>query len=322
MGEFSKVDRDAVEKFFTWKSLKWNFLIGGIAGMLIGLWAFAVGFELLGLISLIFGIYLVSAGVRSESTLKKYYDEVQKAKLYDFSKVLVRSFTRTEIDLDTLLDFDATDLVSIDPNAVPSANKDMMAELDRKSVFLFGRENSDRWRLLRVGGHVVLEYSPIFVSILYLTRSELIIYFADIDITRGDLQIEEINRAFLHEVVQITASSKSTRIKRAANEEIFNQFENLQNSTAIDGSTHAPWARYATQSRQMDEIIYYEHEIRVSMTNGRTLSLPVGAPEYRSGKKGLLDETEEDEDRFTRIAREIFKRINDAKRMSDDTNTF
>lgn len=111
---------------------------------------------------------------------------------------------------------------------------------------------------IRVDDKPVIEYSPIFVSILYLTKNELIIYCAYVDITRGDLLVEEVNRFFLKDIVEITSTAETSRFKRSEATELFALYEKV--------------FKYSLPNEMA--IIY--HFLRVTMTDGRYQNLPIG----------------------------------------------
>jgi hypothetical protein len=306
MSTAEKVDRDAVEKFFKWKSPKRLRYTLGTLAILLGLIMLPARAVLPGLVFVAAGGFLFFKGSRSNNAFLRYYAAVKAAKAFDFDAVRRRSFNKTERSLDSLLDFDAQDLLSLSAEFGGQSGTEGLSALGRKSVFLCGREASgaaggSRYlRFVRVGDSIVAEYSPIWVSILYLTRSEMIVYVANIDITRGDLLLEETSRVFLKDIVEIKTQSTSRRLKRLENLSLFKSYEK------------------ETKVKLEDEIVNREHAIRVTKTDGRHLDLPVGAPEYESGKRGILDSGRDDEGRFTRVAREIFKRINDAKASIQD----
>jgi hypothetical protein len=307
MSTAGKVDRDAVEKFFKWKNPKRALYTLGTVAILLGLIMLPSPAVPLGLVFVVGGGFLFFKGSRSGNKFLRYYDAVKAAKAFDFDAVRRRSFNKTERSLDSLLDFDAQDLLSLGAEFGDQSGTEGLSALGRKSVFLWGREaaagaagGSRYLRFVRVGDAIVAEYSPIWVSILYLTRSEMIVYVANIDITRGDLLLEETSRVFLKDIVEIKTQSTSRRLKRFENLSLFRSYEK------------------ETKVKLEDEIVNREHAIRVTKTDGRHLDLPVGAPEYETGKQGILDSGRDDEGRFTRVAREIFKRINDAKASVQD----
>jgi hypothetical protein len=301
-----KVDRDAVEKFFKWTDPKRLLYTLGTVAILLALVMLSGDSTLSGLLFVAGGGFLIYKGSQSNDSFQRYYEAVKVAKAYDFDTVRRRSFNKTERTLESLLDFDAQDLLSLDSDLGSNPPADDLVALGRKSVFLYGREigstpGTQRYlRFVRLGSSIIAEYSPIWVSILYLTRTELIVYVANIDITRGDLCLEETSRVFLKDIVEIKTQSTSRRLKRLENLALFKSYEK------------------ETKTKLEDEIVNREHAIRVTKTDGRHLDLPVGAPEYESGKRGILDSGKEDEGRFTRVAREIFKRINDAKASAQD----
>jgi hypothetical protein len=306
MSTAGKVDRDAVEKFFKWRNPKRLLYTLGTLAIVVGLMMVLGHAVVPGLVFVAGGGFLFFKGSRSNSHFLRYYAAVKAAKVFDFDAVRRRSFNKTERSLESLLDFDAQDLLSL--GAEFGGQSDGLSALGRKSVFLCGREvagtpgGSRYLRFVRVGDSIVAEYSPIWVSILYLTRYEMIVYVANIDITRGDLLLEETSRVFLKDIVEIKTQSTSRRLKRFENLSLFRSYEK------------------ETKVTLEDEIVNREHAIRVTKTDGRHLDLPVGAPEYESGKQGILDSGREDEGRFTRVAREIFKRINDAKASVQDAS--
>jgi hypothetical protein len=290
----TKINRDAVEKFFSWEDESPWVLPVGIVIIAAGIILLAYK-EVVGILAVVIGGTLIYIGWQRRNVLSEYYEDLKRIKQSDFVSVLKRSFQKTETDIDGLLNFQAQDIDLVNLREV-TADQDVVNKLLDKSVFLTGKKSDSKYlKFVLVNKNLNVEYSPIFVSILYLTKTDLIVYFADIDLSRGDLLIEEVNRLFLKDIVEVTISSKSDRIKRGDNKDLFVKYEK------------------ATKDRLPDEIVYREHAIRVTKTDGRSFSLPVGAPEYRSGKEGILDSEYEDEDKFARVAREIFKRITDAK---------
>jgi hypothetical protein len=291
-----RIDRKAVEKFFTWRSSRPTLIKLGLGAAVVGVLALAGGSPTLGSVALVISASTFVWAFNADGGFWKLYEELTRAKNKDFVTVLTRSFKKTETSLDSLVDFDPKDLISLDPQDASSSERDLVQSLAPKSVFLRGsRARAEHMQFLKIKDRIVLEYSPVHVSVLYLTRTDLIVYFANIDLTKGDLRVEEFNRLFLRDVVEITNASSTTRYQRAGNEQLFDKFEK------------------AHKMNLQSELVVREHTIRITKKDGRSIDLPVGAPEYLDGARGTLDGDDDDGSRFSRVAREVFKRINDAK---------
>src|SRR6185503_12918137 len=110
-----KVDRDAVEKFFKWEDpRKRLYTVGGLA-VAIGVLALLAGGFIFALVAIPIGALLIWHGTKSTSYFTEYYEAVKVAKGYDFEAILLRSFRKSETALESLLDFDAQDLMSLEP---------------------------------------------------------------------------------------------------------------------------------------------------------------------------------------------------------------
>lgn len=333
------VDRKKVEAFFTWSDPKWWLYGGAAACAFVGLVSISNGAYLFGLLLLAGAVFLGHRGRSSDNPLEIYYKEVVKAKRLDLSRMLLRAYRKTETDVDSLLDFDPSDLVTLDPTAVDTDQKTLFEKLIRKSVFLFGHGQAKSGAaaaptdIVRAAAtaalgkplvdaiqgatsvglpgrsyrrpvlieqpqgqrYVDVEFTPIRVSILFLAKTELIVYFADVDITRGDLMTEEVGRVFLKDVVEIRSGSSTSRVSRAEHSTVFREIERM------------------LKRKLPNEIVEQDYSIIISKTDGGKMSLPVGAPSYQIGDKGVLDSNDQEDNRYIRVAREIFRRINDAK---------
>ena len=144
---------------------------------------------------------------------------------------------------------------------------------------------------------MVIEYSPVSVAILYLTKRELIVYLASADILKGEVSAGEIRRIPLQKVVEVTMEPVSRRIVRTGNERRFLEYERV------------------IKNNPSHELAATERSIRVAKADGQDLILPAGDPLYRRGKRWNADAGEGD--RFTRIASQVSRRIEETNRAAE-----
>ena len=235
---------------------------------------------------------------RGDNPLLALHDEVKKAKSFDFANVLIQSFRKTETGLDNLLDFGQGAPVPIGSDAFCPEDGQLLEALKQKAVFLSGRLGDAAFlKFLFNGSSLIMEYSPISVAVLYLTKTELIVYRASADIVKGDGGAGEIRRIPLQKVVEVTMEPVSRRIARTENERLFLEYER------------------AKSNNPSHEIFSLERSIRVSGADGPDLILPAGDPLYWRGRRQNADAWEED--RFSIAARAIGRGIEEAKRAAE-----
>jgi hypothetical protein len=236
----------------------------------------------------------VRSALKGDKALHEFHEEVKKAKAFDFGRLIVRSFHKAEASLDALLDFDHTAVAAAIPPHGGPGDRQLLKALQHKTILLSGRqENTGFLKFLFNAGELSVEYSPISVAILYLTRSELIVCLASADVVTGGASTAEIQRVPLKNVVDVTLEAASRRIGSAGNERLFREYERV------------------VRNNPSPEILSLEKSVRVVRADGPDLVLPAGDPVYRRGARKIVDAAQED--RFSHIAREISRRIADAK---------
>lgn len=309
-----KIDRAKVLRFFTWTSRELSFVAIAIGCMIVATWAMYLGVavalkhaekaSILIFTSTASAIFLaISAlffrmALRGDKPLLELHDEVKKAKSFDFANVLIQSFRKTETALNNVFDFDQADPVASGPDGLGPEDRQLLEALRQKAVLLFGRQGETEFlKFLFNGTSLIIEYSPISVAVLYLTKRELIVYLASADILKGEVSGGEIRRMPLQKVVEVTMEPVSRRIVRTGNERLFLEYERV------------------FKNNPSHELASTERSIRVAKADGQALILPAGDPLYWRGKRRNADAGEGD--RFTRIASEISLRIEEAKRAAE-----
>jgi hypothetical protein len=269
----SRIDRTVIEAFFTWNSKGWELLIlAGVFACILGLLAATHEFLSSGLSVTALGLGLVLFGLHRKTKLRKLYVAFKHAKNHDFIRVLLRSVAMTKMDPRNFAALPSGSQVQFDPTDISPDEQELFEALKSKALFLVGRHSDEGYsRFVGVAGQLVMEYSPIFVSIVYLTRSELIVYSANIDITKGDLLVEQVHRLFLRDVAEITTSSATERFARAANAAMFTKYEKAMKTTLET------------------DMIRVRHTVQVVRRNGQVLPVLSSAPQYRAGEENVLD---------------------------------
>ena len=148
-----KIDRAKVLRFFTWSNRvlrppaychrvhdrsKLGVVSGGCgclrsaekAWILLLTSTATAGFS--GIAALLF----VRLAVRGDKPLSEYHDEVKKAKSFDFAKVLIQSFRKTETALNNLLDFDQADPAASASDGFCPEDRQLLEALRQKAVCL------------------------------------------------------------------------------------------------------------------------------------------------------------------------------------------
>ena len=308
------IDRAKVLRFFTWTSRELGFLVIAIGCMIVATWVMYLGVAValkdaerasillftstasagfLGISALFFRMTL-----SGDKPLLEFHDEVKKAKSFDFANVLIQSFRETETALNNLLDFDRAGPVAMGSDGFGPEDRQLLEALSRKAVLLFGRQGETEFlKFLFNGTSLVIEYSPVSVAVLYLTKRELIAYLASADILKGEVSAGEIRRIPLQKVVEVTMEPVSRRIVRTGNERLFLEYERV------------------IKNNPSHELAATERSIRVAKADGQDLILPAGDPLYWRSKRWNADAGEGD--RFTRIASEVSRRIEEAKRVAE-----
>jgi hypothetical protein len=224
------------------------------------------------------------------------YKRVQAVKNSDFTRIFMGSFTKTGAHSKQLLDFEIKGTMFNRPYPHPSdaQKSDTMRLLCKKAVFLFGQDRTDsKLRFVVSNAKVVAEYSPISIAILFLTKDELIIYSCNFDIIEGELQTEDIYHIRLKDIVDVSSAASIKRMRSYTNTEIVKKFQTATNAN-------------------VNEIACRQLKIRITKTDGFSLLLPVGPPEYTSARKGSLDGNGYT-DHLTHISHDIIQRIQDAR---------
>ncbi len=130
---------------------------------------------------------------------------------------------------------------------------------------------------------------------MFLTRSDLIVYYASLDILKGDINQEEVKHILLKDVADVTIEPVRRCVHRIGNESLFQEYERI------------------IRNNISNELVSLEHSIRVARNDGTDLFLPAGDPGYGSSLRQMKESREDSEDRFARIAQELSRRIREAK---------
>ena len=307
MNTSARVDRAKILRFFAWSGsgiVQFNAAIGCVVASVWisygGLavvtrnsaydWVLPVTWALAAVL-IALAVLSFRSAVTRERRLRELRDEVTKAKEFDFARVLLRSFRKAGTRPGELLDTGAACLVSLDAEAVDPEDKELLETLTKKSVFLSARNGSGGdIKFLFTGNKLALEYSPIFVSILYLTASDLIIYSASVDLLGGAISLEDIHHVCLSDVVEVRVKPVISRLARAAHENLFTEYERvLKNNIS-------------------NELVRREHSVHVIKTDGSALALPAGDAEFYPGKL-RIPEAGGDMERLVRVAEAMNKKI-------------
>jgi hypothetical protein len=308
------IDRAKVLRFFTWTNRDLGPLFLAILCMIAASWISYLGVAVAvrnagkdwvllytsaaAAAFLAVAILSVRKALRGDKPLLEFHDEVKRAKNSDFANLILRSFRKADISLNSLLDFNREGQAASGSSSNSSEDKALLEALRQKAVLLFGRRDGAEFlKFLFDGQALIVEYSPIAVAVLYLTRTELIVYLASAGLVTGDVGTEELRRIPLEKVASVTLEPASRRIGRTGNERLFQEYERV----IRNNPTH--------------EILAMERTIRVARTEGEALILPAGDPVYRSGSRQFPDAWEGD--RFSRAAREVSLRIAEVKAAAE-----
>ncbi len=310
----ANIDRAKVLSFFTWTNRELAPLFIAIGCMIAASWVSYVGVTVAvknaekdwillftsaaTTVLLAIAILSVRKAFRGDIPLLEFHDEVKRAKNFDFANLILRSFRKTENSLNSLLDFGQTGPAPSGSNTGSPEDKALLEALQPKAVLLFGRQEGAEFLKFIFDGHaLVVEYSPIWVAVLYLTRTELIVYLASAGLVTGDVGTEEVRRIPLENVAAVTLEPASRRIGRTADERLFNEYERV------------------VRNNPSHEILAMERSFRVAKADGEALILPAGDPVYRRASRQFPDAWEGD--RFSRAAREVSRRIAEAKAAAE-----
>ena len=83
-------------------------------------------------------ILSVRRALRGDKPLLEFHDEVKRAKNFDFANLILRSFQKAEISLDSLLDFNQEGPAASGSNAASPEDEALLEALQQKAVLLFG----------------------------------------------------------------------------------------------------------------------------------------------------------------------------------------
>jgi hypothetical protein len=310
----ANIDRAKVLRFFTWTNRELGPLFIAIGCMIAASWISYLGVAVAvrnaekdwvllytsaaSAAFLAIAILAVRRALRGDKPLLEFHDEVKRAKNFDFANLILRSFRKAETSLNSLLDFGQVGPAASSSTTGSTEDEALLEALQPKAVLLSGRHEGAEFLKFLFDGHaLIVEYSPVAVAVLYLTRTELIVYLASAGIVRGDLGAEEIRRIPLENVGAVTLEPASRRIRRAGNERLFHEYERV----IRNNPTH--------------EILAMERSIRVANADGEDLILPAGDPVYRGSSRQLPDAWEGD--RISRAARQVSRRIAEAKAAAE-----
>lgn len=285
------MNRQKVKDFFEFKKDNTKLYVGlGIVFLLLG-FALFLSFILSGV------FFWLAYREKEKRSDNSELEAVRFFKQKDVSNLLDRAFKKANVDIDDLVDFEASDMLDFDELEANPGNT--QEKLRRKSFILLGTPDNFRFRAVKeAGGMRSLEINPWRITILFLTQSQLIGYEAELDITRGDLNTEDFHRMFLRDVVQIGTSTKSKRIEI--------------DPKARDEATVEYREMFGPNIK---EVVRRFHFVSISKTDGQPLTFPIGVPESRDGTVGALDMDSSDEDaHYMRIAQEMSQRIDEMKR--------
>ncbi len=308
------IDRSKVLRFFTWSNRDLGPLFMSIGCMIAASWISYLGVAVAvrnaekdwvllytsaaAAAFLAIAILSVRRALRGDKPLLEFHDEVKRAKNFDFANLILRSFQKAEISLDSLLDFNQEGPAASGSNAGSPEDEALLEALQPKAVLLFGRRDGAEFlKFLFDGQALIVEYSPVAVAVLYLTRTELIVYLASAGIVTGDVGTEEIRRIPLEKVAAVTLEPASRRIGRTGNERLFNEYERV------------------VRNNPSHEILAMERSFRVARADGEDLILPAGDPVYRRASRQFPDAWEGD--CFSRAAREVSRRVAEAKAAAE-----
>ncbi len=308
------IDRAKVLRFFTWTNRELYPLFVALACMIAASWISYLGVAVAtrneekdwvllftsaaAAVLLAIALLSVRKAFRGDKPLLELHDEVKRAKNFDFENLVLRSFRQTETSLDSLLCLERAGAAASGPDAGTSGDKALLGALQQKAILLYGRQESAEFlKFLFDGNALVVEHSPMRAAVLYLTGTELIVYLASANIVRGDTAGEEIRRIPLQQVLAVTLEPASRRIARTGNERLFQEYERV------------------IRNNPSHEILLMERSIRVAKADGEVLVLPAGDPVYQRSSRRFPDAWEED--RFSRAACEISRRIAEAKAAAE-----
>jgi hypothetical protein len=303
------IDRAKVLGFFTRSNHEIGPLIGAAGCMAVASWVtyFGVGIALQDAEKAWILVFVVAAAalllscaallavkaLRSDRVLPQLHGELQKAKRLDFANILIRSFEKAETALFGLENLDQPEPVAQAQEARTPENRLLLEALGRKAVFFWGQAGEAEFmKFYFDGSSVVFEHSPVSVTVLYLTNTDLIAYFASADLVRGAVEAEEVRRIPLQKVLSVTAQTVRRHTARHGNERLFREFERV------------------IKNNPSHEMIAIENVMRITEASGQELVFPAISPDYWRGKYRSSDAAEPD--RLSHIAYEISRRVQEA----------
>jgi hypothetical protein len=312
----SPVDRKSVERFF--RRERFNFvLIGRIAAGLIGCFvadamiAVIDGPFWLALVSIVGDSLAVIVILKIANLVASACDRIaeeqrqqlQRAKVLVAARLMMVAFEKSGFKMAELIEFDnvngfwsETERVALSSVPLTMDRDSANILFERSAIFFAQRKPDAKLRFVLACREIYAEYSPITVFVLYLSEEKLFVYCADVDLVVGDVRREEINLIFLKDIVDISASQVTGRLKRGTGGETFEKYRRE--------------ARY-----EVGEIVYREHSIRISKIDGENMDLMVGTPQYRPSGRGRVYCEDWLGDRRRPMSEAIVRRINDIRSL-------
>jgi hypothetical protein len=312
----SSVDRKSVERFFRRERFD-VFLIGRIAAGLIG---YFVADAMITMMDRSFWLTLVSivgdslavivilkianlVAATCDRIVEGQRQQLQRAKILVAARLMMVAFEKSGFKMAELIEFDIVKVFWPETERVALSSVALTIDRDRanilfeKSAIFFAQRRPDaKLRFVLAYREIYAEYSPIAVFVLYLSEEKLFVYCADVDLVVGDVRREEISLIFLKDIVDISASQVTRRLKRGAGGETFEKYRRE--------------ARY-----EVGEIVCREHSIRISKIDGENMDLMVGTPQYRPSGRGRVYFEDWLGDRRRPMSEAIVRRINDIRSL-------
>ncbi|MBA4232476.1 MAG: hypothetical protein C0465_17905 [Ralstonia sp.] len=204
--------------------------------------------------------------IRDEGKLSSLHEKVIDAKRRDFGIALNRAFFETNVNISELEKFRIADLASLDATNPDPREGQLFQNLMDHSVFLYGFPGiADRdrrnfaIRALKLKSNFIVEYNPIKISILFLTKKQLILHEERLNLFAGRPQSMSSCSIFLKDIAIVEKIMVSDLITK----------EELKENEArlpVD-----------ILERNMDVEIQ-RHALRIVLVNRITYDLPIGAP--------------------------------------------
>lgn len=246
--------------------------------------------------------------IGDETKLTSLYNHVLDAKRRDFGVSLHRAFFETNLNIGELDQFRLPDLGTLDAKDPDQGRTGLFQELLDRSIFLYGfpgigtgDNRNFAIRAVKLGGSFVLEYNPIKISILFLSRKQLILHEERLNLFAGRAQSLSSCSIFLKDISVVEKLMVCDFIAK----------EDLPKHEA-----HLPPDIVDRNS----DVEIQRHALRLILTNRISYDLPIGPPILT-----LPDQTEEGgawheaghgepEQKTLKAKRAIAARIVDAKK--------